>query len=164
MRHFKDKIIVFLIVVPPALIVLTLTIFFGFLSLPMVIMNLLKIIWIILFIGLIIFVRLRFWTYRPRSMKGQFDGLNWVANIKYDKSRRAINAEINWLCPKHKTLLQLKDSETSNTSYSTLFCTKCNKTYDLKLKNDVVSPQEAQIAIKQDILSEVGISEFNKIL
>jgi len=164
MRRFKDKIITFLIVVPPALITLTLIIFFGFPRLPRVIMNLLRIIWIILFIALAIFARLRFWTYRPQSMKGQFGGLNWLAKIKYDKSWRAINAEISWLCPKHKTFLQLKDSETSNTIYSTLFCTKCNKAYDLKLKNDVVSPQEAQIAIKQDILLEVDISEFSKTL
>ena len=156
MRHFKDKIIAFLIVVPPALIVLTLIIFLDIPRLPTAIMNPLKIIWTILAIALGIFVRCHFWTYRPRTMNGQFGGLNWVANIKYDKSRRAIDAEINWLCPKHKIFLQRKDCEMSNTSYSNLFCTKCNKTYDLKLTNDMVSPQEAQIAIKQDILSEVS--------
>jgi hypothetical protein len=167
MRRYREKAVTFLIVVPPALVILTLILISCFGRLPTGIRILLRIIWVIwgvLFIGLLLVVRGRVWTYRPRSIKGTFGGLKWVAKIKYDKSRREVNAEIGWLCPEHRMPLQVRDSGTLDTSHSTLFCPKCNKSYDLKLAGDVASPEEAEIAVKQDVLSEVDFSELDKVL
>jgi hypothetical protein len=114
-----------------------------------------KVIWSMLVIALAIFLRLRFWEFKPRSMKGRFGGLNWVANITYDKERRAVDTEIHWLCPKHKVFLNQKGLEMPGVCHHTLFCTKCNQIYDLKVKNETIYIEEAQMVIKQDILSEV---------
>jgi hypothetical protein len=157
MRNFKDKIITFLIVVPLLLITLTLIMFFDIPHLPASMRNPVRVIWTILAIALALFIRLGLWAYKPKSMKGQFGGVRWVADIKYDESGNAVDAEINWLCPKHKIPLQYKDCEISDNSYTSLFCTICNKTYDIKLTDATISPQEAQIAVKQDILTEIEI-------
>jgi hypothetical protein len=155
MKSFKNKIILFLSLDLALLSILMLISFFNVLPLARSAWNILKITWFLLFIALIVFFKGAFWKYKPRSIKGQFGGFKWVANISYNECKNVADIEIHWLCPMHKVFLQSKESEASDSRRHALFCPKCNRTYNIKIKNDFVPFEEAQIAIKQDILFKV---------
>lgn len=155
MKSFNNKIILFLSLNLALLGALTIIISFYAPQSARSGLNILKGIWFVLFAALCIFVRLQLWKYKPRSMKGQFGGFKWVANIFYDVGGHVADVEIRWFCPIHKVILESKELVTLDSRRHALFCPKCGRTHNIKVKNEMIPFEEAQIAIKQDILFNV---------
>ena len=109
-------------------------------------------------LGYVLYIRTK--DYRPRTMKGRFSGINWIAEIDYRAHIQDIGIDIHWLCPKHRTFLGAKDAEVPNCCYRNLFCRKCDELYELKSAGDTIYLEEAQSLIRQEILGKIRIKSI----
>jgi len=93
--------------------------------------------------------------YGPRALSGKDFGFNWSAEIDYSKKREEVEIAVQWLCPKHKVFLGIKDAEIPNTAYYRLWCAKCNGFHDMISGGAPVYVQEAELIVRRKILSKL---------
>jgi len=120
-----------------------------------IILLLLLLLLIVSVLVYVLYMRTR--DYKPRTMKGCFSGINWVAEIDYIGKSQEVSIEIHWLCPRHEIFLGCKDAKVPECCYSNLFCRKCDQIYELTSAGDIVYLEEAERIIRQEILSKIRI-------
>lgn len=95
--------------------------------------------------------------YRPRALSGKDFGFNWSAELDYSKKREEVEIELQWLCPKHKIFLGIKDAEIPDTAYYRLWCAKCNDFHDMISGGAPVYVQEAERIVRRKILGKLRL-------
>jgi hypothetical protein len=95
--------------------------------------------------------------YHPRALSGKDFGFNWSAELDYNKKREEVEIELQWVCPKHKVFLGVKDAKIPNTAYYRLWCDKCNEFHDMTSGGAPVYVQEAERIIRRKILSKLKL-------
>jgi len=76
----------------------------------------------------------------------------WLADINYESTARRHDIEIQlyWLCPVHKTPVDIKQVGVMHT----FFCNKCNKTHDIKFKGKLIPWENADKIVRSQIRSK----------
>lgn len=172
MNYFKDKIVPILIgAILSAIGALLISIFTDIYPLMIpALRNItsgiyIKIIFFV-FLGLIISIVLNLVLFSKNKNRikttytGKYKGLRWKADIEihanlYDKYQ----IHVMWICPIHDVFFSRKDALVENSSYSILYCKKCNKEYQIRSKGAVIYPEEAGQIIETKIRTKFPLIE-----
>jgi hypothetical protein len=95
--------------------------------------------------------------YRPRALAGTKFGYRWSAELEYDRRSGEVDIEVQWICPRHKVWLGAKSAEIPETTYSRLWCMKCNGFHDMMVGGAPMYAEEASRIIQRDILSRLRV-------
>ncbi|APW42076.1 hypothetical protein [Rhodoferax saidenbachensis] len=106
-------------------------------------------------LALVAFMKAR--PYRPRALAGKKFGFQWTAELDYSNKRSEVEVEVQWLCPKHGVHLGIKSAEIPETTYHTLWCMKCDKSYPMQSHGDAVHVEEVERLVRREILGKLRL-------
>jgi hypothetical protein len=96
-------------------------------------------------------------VYKPRALFGKTFGYRWSAELDYNKKPGEIDIEVQWLCPVHKVWLGAKSANVPETTYSRLWCRKCDGFHDMIISGAPAYAEEASRIVQRSILSRLRL-------
>jgi hypothetical protein len=95
--------------------------------------------------------------YKPRALSGKAFGYRWSAELEYDRRPGDVDIEVQWICPVHKVWLGAKSANIPETTYSRLWCRKCDRFHDMIVGGAPMYAEEAKRIVRRSILGRLRL-------